>query len=129
MIDGPGSEGGGRGSGTGAHPPDAAGKDASLGGYLQTHGRPPAFEGPDGHPYTVSLEVEKGPNLETPFSGYLVFPRWADTGAGIIGHVESPLLVHARSREAAEGMLGALTLAEVRDVLLLAVRRREHETE
>lgn len=129
MIDGSGPEGAGRASGKGVHPPSAAEEDATLGGYLQAHGRPPAFDGPDGYPYTVSLEVEKTPNLETPFSGYLVFPRWADSGAGIIGHVESPLLVHARSRKEAEGMLGALTLLEVSEVLLLAVQHREHETE
>ena len=56
--------------------------DSTLGGYLAHHVRPPAFEGLDGHPYTVSPEVEKTPDLTAPFSGYLVFPRWADTGAG-----------------------------------------------
>ncbi|MGW8268722.1 MAG: hypothetical protein ACWGSQ_20320, partial [Longimicrobiales bacterium] len=56
--------------------------DATLQGYLRAHHRPPAFEGLDGHPYTVSMEVEKTPNLAAPYSGYLVFPRWADTGAG-----------------------------------------------
>ena len=40
--------------------------DATLGGYLDTHDRPPAFEGADGHPYTVSLEVEQTPDLRAP---------------------------------------------------------------
>ena len=66
--------------------------DGTLGGYLSHHSRPPAFEGDDGHPYTVSVEVEKMPDLASPFSGSLVFPRWADTGAGIVGHLETPLL-------------------------------------
>ena len=42
---------------------DAAPDDATLGGYFSVHDRPPAYDGPDGHPYTVSLEVEKTPNL------------------------------------------------------------------
>ena len=32
--------------------------DTTLGGYFSVHDRPPAWEGSDGHPYTVSLETE-----------------------------------------------------------------------
>ena len=42
------------------------GDDTTLGGYLAVHGRPPAFEGPDGHPYTVSVEVERTADLRAP---------------------------------------------------------------
>lgn len=49
--------------------------DATLGGYLEVHNRPPAFEGEDGQPYTVSIEVEKSANLRAPWVAYLVFPR------------------------------------------------------
>jgi len=91
--------------------------DGTLGGYLSQHSRPPAFEGSDGHPYTVSPEIEKTPNLLAQWSGYLVFPRWALTGAGIIGHLETPILLEDTSREDVEEKLGALTLLEVRDLL------------
>ena len=64
--------------------------DAALGGYLETHDRPPAFEGWDGQPYTVSIEVERSPNLRAPWIAYLVFPRWAETGLGIVGTWKRP---------------------------------------
>ncbi|MFH1764874.1 MAG: hypothetical protein ABIF09_11840 [Gemmatimonadota bacterium] len=103
--------------------------DSTLGGYLGHHNRPPAFDGPDGYPYTVSLEVEKTPNLQAPFSGYLVFPRWAETGAGIVGHLETPILLHGTSREEVMAALGALTLLEINDHLREAILRRQEETE
>ena len=42
---------------------DSGKDDTTLGGYFHVHNRPPAYEGSDGHPYTVSLEVEKTGNL------------------------------------------------------------------
>jgi hypothetical protein len=103
--------------------------DGTLGGYFEHHSRPPAFEGSDGCPYTVSIEVEKTADLLAPFSGYLIFPRWADTGAGIVGHVETPLLLHGRSREEVVSELEALTLLEVNDLLREAISRRQRGTE
>ena len=103
--------------------------DGTLGGYLAHHDRPPGFEGLDGHPYTVSIEVEKTPDLEAPFSGYLVFPRWADTGVGIVGHLETPLLHQGKSREQVTTQLEALTLLEAQHLLGEAILRRKHETE
>ena len=111
-------------------PAEGAGlpEDGTLGGYLQVHDRPPAFEGPDGHPYTVSIEVERTGNLLAPCQGYLVFPRWAQTGVGIVGHVESPILVECRTETEARGRLGALSLAEVQRVLEEAVARTDRNT-
>lgn len=103
--------------------------DVTLGGYLAHHGRPPAFEGADGNPYTVSMEVEKTPDLEAPYSGYLVFPRWADTGAGIVGHLETPFLLRGRNEAEVLGELGALTLVEVNQLLAEAIVSRNTETE
>jgi len=103
--------------------------DGTLGGYLAFHKRPPGFEGADGHPYTVSLEVEKTPNLLAPFSGYLVFPRWADTGVGIVGHLETPILFEGRTREDVTARLEALTLLEVQALLTQAIHLRDQETE
>jgi hypothetical protein len=104
------------------------GSDVTLGGYVSLHKRPPAFQGSDGHPYTVSLEVEKTPNLLAPYSGYLVFPRWAETGVGIVGHLETPILLEERSRPGAEASLGALTLPEVQALLEESIQRFHHET-
>lgn len=98
--------------------------DGTLGGYLEVHDRPPAFEGPDGYPYTVSVEVERTGDLLAPCLGYLVFPRWASTGVGVVGHVESPTLVRCRTEREVQERLGALTLSEVRKVLEDALARR-----
>ena len=66
--------------------------EATLGGYTEIHERPPAFEGSDGFPYTVSAEIETSKDLEAPYIVYLVFPRWASTGLGITGHLQTCLL-------------------------------------
>lgn len=101
-------------------PPD----DSTLAGYFEVHSRPPAYDGPDGHPYTVSLEVEKTSNLRAPFAGYLVFPRWAETGVGIVGHLETPTLVECGSGDEAMERLGELSLVEVQRLLIEAIERR-----
>jgi len=102
--------------------------DATLGGYFREHSRPPAFEGVDGEPYTVSIEVEKTGNLLAPFEGYLVFPRWASTGLGVVGHVETPTLLTGTNREEVEGRLGNLPLVQVK-VLLDEAIDEDHPNE
>lgn len=109
-------------------PPTSQGEtDASLGGYLAHHHRPPAFEGTDGHPYTVSPEVERTPNLLAPYSGYLVFLRWAESGVGIVGHMETPILLEAASHDEAKASLNALSLLEVQGLLEEAIQRHHRE--
>ncbi|HUF75863.1 MAG TPA: hypothetical protein VMM35_06275 [Longimicrobiales bacterium] len=113
-------------------PPGTRPDDSTLGGYLDVHSRPPAYDGPDGHPYTVSLEVEKTSNLRAPYAGYLVFPRWATTGVGIVGHVETPTLCEGTSPDEATRRLGELTLHEVQRLLWEALQRAadgQHERE
>jgi hypothetical protein len=100
-----------------------AGPDVTLGGYFREHRRPPGFEGPDGDPYTVSMEAEKTPDLRAPWEGYLVFPRWAATGVGVVGHVETATLVRARTRDEALAALGDLPLLRVKALLDDAVHR------
>jgi hypothetical protein len=102
---------------------DSTADDATLGGYFRVHDRPPAYDGPDGHPYTVSVEVEKTANLRAPYSGYLVFPRWAQTGVGIVGHVETPTLVEGPSVEHVQTEIGAMNLLEVQRLLEEAIAR------
>lgn len=105
-----------------AEEPAPSAADLTLGGYLEEHNRPPAFEGLDGEPYTVSPEVEQTPNLLAPYEGYLVFPRWAATGVGVIGHLETSTLHRGVSREAVAGELGRLPLWRVKELLDEAVR-------
>lgn len=101
--------------------------DATLGGYLRVHNRPPAFEGSDGHPYTVSIEVEKTANLRAPWAGFLVFPRWAATGLGVIGHVETPVLWEGTAAEQVVAHAGQTPLLRVKQLLDDAIRRRVEE--
>jgi len=103
--------------------------DETLGGYFSHHNRPPGFEGSDGYPYTVSIEVEKTPNLSAPFSGYLIFPKWAETGVGIVGHLETGILLEKSAPEAVKKALGALTLLEVQGLLEAAIRQELNEME
>ncbi len=95
--------------------------DRTLGGYIAVHSRPPAFEAVDGQPYTVSIETERTGDLRVPVVGYLVFPRWAATGLGIVGHVETAVLWRGASRRAVAEEAGALDLREVQRLLNEAV--------
>ncbi len=98
--------------------------DLTLGGYLEVHERPPAFAGLDEQPYTVSVEVESVENLATPYVAYLVFPRWAETGLGIVGHLETPVLCEGRSRDEVQDRIHALPLTEVKRLLDEAIQRK-----
>ncbi len=97
--------------------------DTTLGGYFRVHDRPPAYQGSDGHPYTVSVETERTGDLRAPVAGFLVFPRWAQTGVGIVGHVETETVVHCDSEDEAKDRLGTLSLLEVQDLLERAIER------
>ena len=103
--------------------PDAP--DATLGGYQEVHERPPAFSGSDGQPYTASVEIESVENLAAPYVAYLVFPRWAETGLGIVGHVETPVLCEGRSRDEVRDRVHALPLADVKRLLDEAIQRKD----
>jgi len=105
-------------------PVAAAGPDSTLGGYFREHSRPPAFEGLDGDPYTVSLESEQVPSLSAPYEGYLVFPRWAATGLGVLGHLETPTLLHGPNPQEVFARLGEIPLSRVKQLLDEAVQQR-----
>ena len=106
---------------------DTGASDTTLGGYVRVHERPPAFEGVDGQPYSVSVEVEKVASLTAPWHAFLVFPRWAESGVGIVGHVETPTLATGVDAVAAREVLEALPLVEVKALLDQAIARREEE--
>ena len=99
--------------------------DTTLGGYFSVHDRPPAWEGSDGHPYTVSLETEKTGNLTAPWEGYLVFPRWAQNGVGVVGHVETATIVRARTEQEVLETLRGLDLHDTKLLLETAIRGSE----
>ncbi|HEU5209970.1 MAG TPA: hypothetical protein VFU06_11320 [Longimicrobiales bacterium] len=104
--------------------------DLTLGGYIEMHDRVPAFEGSDGQPYTVDIEVEETGDAERPWVAFLIFLRWAATGAGIMGHLESGDVASGATEAAARQAASELTLYEIRSELDAAIeRRRELERE
>ena len=59
-----------------------------------------------------------------------MFPRWAETGLGIVGHVQTPVLWHGPARESIHAAAGALPLLRVRELLdeaILARRALEND--
>jgi hypothetical protein len=99
-------------------------EDSTLGGYIRVHTRPPAFEGADGQPYTVSIEVERSANLRAPWGAYLVFPKWAETGLGVVGHVETPLLWEGKDEHEVIRLAGETPLGRVKALLDEAIRAK-----
>jgi hypothetical protein len=106
---------------------DQPAADLTLGGYHALHERPPAFEGSDGLPYTVDVDIEATNDPERPFAAFFVFLRWAATGAGIMDHVESGDVAHGSTEEEAKARALELTLFEVRAELDAAIERRKAE--
>lgn len=108
---------------------EAAGEltDATLAGYRREHERPPAFEGVDGNAYSVEVDVEETGDPERPFASFFVFPRWATTGAGIMGHVESGDVATGPTAAVARRAAEEWTLFEIREELDAAIRRRESQ--
>jgi len=107
-------------------PADHSRGDANtIGGYAAVHGRPAAFEGPDGLSYSVEIVTAPTGHPERPFGAYLLFVQWARIGAATpIGHVETDFLAEADTEEDARGVVATLSLAEVRSALYAAVAER-----
>ncbi len=99
-------------------------EDLTLGGYIAKHDRPPAFEGSDGQPYTIGIDVE---DTGDGFVAFLLFIRWAQTGAGIMDHLESGDVARADSEDAAHRAALDLSLYEVKAELDAAIERRAAE--
>ena len=104
--------------GTGRQPPDA-----TLGGYMERHDRPAAFEGLDGAAYSVDVDVEPLDD-GTGVASFLLFIRWADTGAGIMDHRESDDVAVAPTEAGARAAALALPLERVKQILDDTIRRR-----
>ena len=107
-------------------PADHSRGDANtIGGYAAVHGRPAAFEGPDGLSYSVEIVTAPTGHPEHAWGAYLLFVQWNRIGAtSPIGHLESDLLAESDSEQDARAVVGTLSLAQVRGVLheLIATR-------
>jgi len=109
---------------------DAAELDMTLGGYVAKHTRPPAFAGIDQQPYTVDVDVEAtGAQGARAYAAFLVFLRWAETGAGIMEHTESDDIAFGASEQEARTRALELTLYEVKTELDAAIERKRKDLE
>jgi hypothetical protein len=97
--------------------------DATLGGYLDRHHRPPAFEGADGAAYSAAIYVDDEPRPDGRFGASLLFVRWASEGDHPVGHVETEDLAVAPSPGEAEAAVRALSLWAVKQHLETALQR------
>lgn len=104
-------------------------RDLTLRGYIDTHDRPPAFEGIDGQPYTVAVDSEQTDDAARPFAAFLIFIRWAATGAGIMDHVESRDIAFGESAEDARDAALDLSLYEIKAELDAAIERKRTDME
>ena len=98
-------------------------KDMTFAGYVEMHDRVPAFEGVDGQPYTVDIDTEETGDSARPWAAFVVFVRWAATGAGIMGHVVSEDVVWGKDEYEARERALDLTLYELKSELDRAIER------
>ena len=103
--------------------------EATLGAYIERHDRVPAFDGIDGMPYTVDIDVEETGDPDRPFVAFFIFIRWAETGAGIMDHAESFDVAVGQTEEQARLAALDLSLYEVKAELDRAIERRRKALE
>ena len=109
---------------------DTSELDMTLGGYVAKHTRPPAFGGIDDQPYTVDVDVEPtGEEGERAYAAFLVFIRWAETGAGIMAHHESGDVGFGSTEVEARNRALELNLFEVKAELDAAIERKRKDLE
>lgn len=111
-------------------PADHSRGDANtIGGYAAVHGRPAAFQGPDGLSYSVEIVTAPTGNLEPSWGAYLLFVQWARIGAATpSGHLETDFLAEADTEADAHAVVASLSLSEVRAALYAAVAERAEGT-
>ncbi len=100
-------------------------EDATLGGYLDLHDRPPAFEGSDGAAYSADLYVDDTPDADGRYGSAVLFVCWSDSGDRPVGHVETPILGFGATAEAAAAKVRSLSLYEVKEHLDRAIAEKK----
>jgi hypothetical protein len=85
--------------------------DATLGGYQQVHGRPPAFGAADGQAYSVDTFADDTAG-DGRYGAALLFVRWGESSP--VGHLETDYLAFGSTPAEALAPVLALTLEEVK---------------
>lgn len=99
--------------------------DETLGGYLELHACPPAFEGADGRPYSADVWVDEEPSEDGSFSASLIFVRWSVDGCSPDGHLETDCIARAESPQKVRSAVLDMTLHQLKRQLdhLIEARR------
>jgi hypothetical protein len=96
-------------------------RDATLGGYLAEHRRPPAFEGADGAAYTADVVVEETDGApEGPWGAILFFLRWREGRP--VGHLETGFVAYGATESEALAAARRMHLREVKRWLDRAIQ-------
>lgn len=95
--------------------------EATLGGYIAVHRRPPAFEGVDGQPYSVEIVIDETGDAAAPVGACLFFVRWS--AQAVAGHLETEFLVRGTNEDAVRDALGRMPLLTVKATLDAVIRR------
>jgi len=96
--------------------------EITLGGYMSQHGRAAAFEGCDGHAYSVGIYLDDEPDARSRYGAALLFVRWSPAGDTTVGHVETDYLAWGPTPARAEERMKALSLFDVKEALDAAIR-------
>lgn len=99
--------------------------DSTLGGYLEVHNRPPAFEGADGAAYSADVFVDEDIDAQGRYGAAILFVCWSADGDRPIGHVETPYLGYGATPEEAGAAVRSLTLHDVKRHLDRAIAARQ----
>lgn len=92
-------------------------EDSTLGGYLDIHHRPPAFEGFDGRMYSADIYVDEQPCEDGTYGAAVLFVRWAPEGVRPDGHLETGYLAHGQNPHDARNAIRRMTLYQVKSQL------------
>lgn len=100
-------------------------EDATFGGYLAVHHRPPGFEGSDGNAYSAELYVDNEPCEDGRYGAAILFVRWSASGDRPEGHVETEYVAFGHTTEEAREALQRMTLYDVKKHLDSAIENRK----
>jgi hypothetical protein len=95
--------------------------DSTLGGYVEVHDRPPAFEGSDGCAYSAGVFVDDSADDKGRFGAAVLFVRWSAEGEHPVGHLETPYLAFGKTPDEADTAIRQLTLHEIKRQLDRAI--------
>jgi len=103
-------------------------QDDTLAGYQAVHGRPPAFEGADGRPYSAGVFSDEEPGADGRYGASLLFIRWSERQEPD-GHLESDYLARAADAAEAEAIVGRMTLLAVQATLNRLIAAQDTEVD